>query len=207
MYIRSDTFARSKPAFLNILIVFEILSLFFRDFFGTATPYANLLDYLRNPPLECMTKHGRLFCKKQPPITHPLCLTLHEIFFGGIKKMKIHRLVFINDEKSKTEVKEKILTIPIKPGVKPGTEVIFTEEGDQNPNQIPADVIFIIKDRPHDTFTREDNNLVMVCEITLEEALMGTTVKVNTIDHRTIRVPITDVVLSVLHVFSGTYDY
>jgi hypothetical protein len=56
-----------------------------------------------------MTKHGRIFCKKQPPITHPLYLTLHEIFFGGIKKMKIHRLVYTNDEKTKTEVKEKYL--------------------------------------------------------------------------------------------------
>jgi hypothetical protein len=144
-----------------------------------------------------MTKHGRIFCKKQPPITHPLYLTLHEIFFGGIKKMKIHRLVYTNDEKTKTEVKEKILTVPIKPGVRPGTELVFPEEGDQNPNQIPADVIFITEDRPHETFTREEDNLVMVFSVTLEEALMGTTVTVNTIDHRTVRVPITDVILLV----------
>jgi DnaJ family protein B protein 13 len=166
----------------------------YKDFFGSTSPFANLLDYLINPNYECMTKHGRIFCKKQPPITHPLYLTLHEIFFGGIKKMKIHRLVYTNDEKTKTEVKEKILTVPIKPGVRPGTELVFPEEGDQNPNQIPADVIFITEDRPHETFTREEDNLVMIFSVTLEEALMGTTVTVNTIDHRTVRVPITDVI-------------
>lgn len=34
----------------------------------------------------------------------------------------------------------------------------------------------------------------MVANITLEQALLGTTVVVDTIDHRTIRVPITDIV-------------
>ena len=165
-----------------------------RDFFGTTSPYANLLDYLQNPAYECMTKHGKMFQQKQPPITHPLCLTLHEVFFGGIKKMKIHRLVYINDEKTKTEVKEKILTIQIKPGIRPGTELLFPEEGDQNPNQTPADVIFVTEDRPDETFSRKEDDLLMIYDVTLEEALMGTTVTVNTIDHRTIRVPITDVI-------------
>ncbi|EFA03257.1 dnaJ homolog subfamily B member 13 [Tribolium castaneum] len=166
----------------------------YKDFFGTTSPYANLLDYLRNPSYECMTKHGKIFCEKQPPITHPLHLTLHEIFFGGIKKMKIHRLVYINDEKTKTKVKEKILTIPIKPGVRPGTELVFPEEGDQSSNHVPADVIFVVQERPHEVFQREEDNLAMMCSVTLEEALMGTTVTVNTIDHRTVRVPITDVI-------------
>lgn len=79
--------------------------------------------------------------KKQPPIRHPLTLTLHEIFFGGVKKMKIHRLVFIDNEEARTEVKEKILTIPIKPGIRPNTEIVLPEEGDQNPTQIPGKII------------------------------------------------------------------
>lgn len=79
---------------------------------------------------------GRGIRKKQPPIYHPLCLTLHEIFFGGVKKMKIHRLQFVGEEQARTEIREKILSIPIKPGMKPNTEIIFPEEGDQNPTQI-----------------------------------------------------------------------
>lgn len=76
--------------------------------------------------------------KKQETIYHPLQLTLHEIFHGGIKKMKINRLVYIGQDDTKTEIKEKILTVPIKPGLHPGTYIKYTEEGDQNPTQIPG---------------------------------------------------------------------
>lgn len=125
--------------------------------------------------------------------------------------MKIHRLVFVSEDESRTEIREKILTIPIKPGIKPGTEIVFPEQGDQNPTHIPgnwgkleldyivmiaitADVIFVTEERPHETFKRADDDLIMIANITLEEALLGTTVVVDTIDHRTIRIPITDIV-------------
>ncbi|CAH1183398.1 unnamed protein product [Phaedon cochleariae] len=167
----------------------------YKDFFGTTSPYADLLDFLKNPPLLYKMADGnQCIRKKQEPIKHPLQLTLHEIFFGGVKKMKIQRLAFTNAEKSCTEIKEKILNISIKPGIRPNTEIIFPEEGDQNPAQIPADVIFITEDRPHETFVRDGDNLIIEVDVTLEEALLGTTVTVNTIDHRTIRIPITDVV-------------
>lgn len=84
------------------------------------------------------TKDGKGFKKKQNAIYHPLCLTLHEVFFGGVKKMKIQKLTYVNEEQNKTEIKEKILTIPIKPGLRPGTQIVFPEEGDQNPTQIPG---------------------------------------------------------------------
>lgn len=59
---------------------------------------------------------------------------------------------------------------------------------------VSADVIFIIEEKPHEIFTRENDNLVMVVKVTLQEALLGTTVTVNTLDHRIVRVPITDII-------------
>lgn len=116
---------------------------FYRDFFGTTSPYADLLDVLKNPPLLYRLGNEDIGVrKKQPPIRHPLALTLHEIFFGGVKKMKIHRLAFLSDEQSCTEIREKILSIPIKPGIKPNTEIVFPEEGDQNPTQIPGNCFY-----------------------------------------------------------------
>lgn len=110
-----------------------------RDFFGTSSPYADLLDYLLKPHQPTYdVPEGKGFRKKQNPIYHPLCLTLHEVFFGGVKKMKIQKLTYISEDETRTEVREKILTIPIKPGIRPGTEIIFPEEGDQNPTQIPG---------------------------------------------------------------------
>lgn len=59
---------------------------------------------------------------------------------------------------------------------------------------VAADVIFVTEERPHETFVRDKDNLIMTVDITLQEALLGTTVTVYTIDHRTVRVPITDIV-------------
>lgn len=57
-----------------------------------------------------------------------------------------------------------------------------------------ADIIFITEDRPHDKFVRQEDNLITVFNLSLEDALLGTTVTIITIDDRTIRIPITDVV-------------
>ena len=57
--------------------------------------------------------------------------------------MKIQRLVLVGDDKANTELREKILTIPIKPGLPTGTRIVFPEEGDQGPSKIPGKFIFI----------------------------------------------------------------
>lgn len=94
---------------------------------------------LKEKPSCYTTAEGNEVIKtKQPPIRHPLCLTLKEIYFGGVKKMKIHRLTFVDNKRTVTDIREKILTIPIKPGIKPNTEIIFPEEGDENPAFIPG---------------------------------------------------------------------
>lgn len=111
----------------------------YREFFGTDSPFADLLNILIDKPsLYTSASGNEVVRKKQPPIKHTLSLSLNEIYFGGIKKMKIQRLAFVNDEQTLTDIREKILTIPIKPGMKPDTEIIFPEEGDQNPAYIPG---------------------------------------------------------------------
>lgn len=52
--------------------------------------------------------------------------------------MKIQRLVLVGDDKSTTVSMEKILTIPIKSGIPPGTRIVFPEEGDQGPTKVPG---------------------------------------------------------------------
>lgn len=54
--------------------------------------------------------------------------------------MKIQKLTYISEDQTKTEIREKILTIPIKPGIRPGTEIVFPEEGDQNPAYISGKI-------------------------------------------------------------------
>ncbi|CAL7934854.1 unnamed protein product [Xylocopa violacea] len=166
----------------------------YREFFGTESPYADLLHILTQPSSLLEFPEGRGIKRKEEPLIKTLYLTLLEVLLGGIKKMKIQRLVLVGDDKSKTVVKEKILTIAIKPGIPTGTRIVFPEEGDQGPTKIPADVIFITEDRPHETFRREGSDLHMTVDIFLREALTGTVVTVNTLDDRTLRISLTSVI-------------
>ncbi|XP_043515559.1 dnaJ homolog subfamily B member 13-like [Frieseomelitta varia] len=166
----------------------------YKEFFGTESPYADLLYVLTQSLTLLEFPEGRGIKRKEEPLIKTLYLTLVEVFLGGIKKMKIQRLVLVGDDKSRTVTKEKILTIPIKPGIPTGTRIVFPEEGDQGPTKIPADVIFITEDRPHETFRREGSDLHMTVDIFLREALTGTVVTVNTLDDRTLRIPLTSVI-------------
>ncbi|CAB4062540.1 DNAJB5 [Lepeophtheirus salmonis] len=101
------------------------------------------------------------------PVEHDLFVTLEDIAKGVTKRMKISRRVVSSDGSIRKE--EKVLTINVKPGWKPGTKITFQKEGDQAPNKIPADIIFIIRDKPHKNFTREGSDLKYVAKISLKE--------------------------------------
>lgn len=75
----------------------------------------------------------------------------------------------LNPDGHTTSPKDKILTVNVKPGWKEvsllgsrvtnvsgqGTRVTFPNDGDQGPNIIPADIVFIVKYRDHVRFKRE----------------------------------------------------
>ncbi|XP_014299709.2 dnaJ homolog subfamily B member 13 [Microplitis demolitor] len=167
----------------------------FRNFFGTLNPYGDLVNILNDPQtMEIIYKMHTANKVKDEPIKKSLLLTLREIFFGGVKEVKIKKKVFVDSEKMNTVFKEKIISIPIKPGLPTGTEIVFYEEGDERFDRLPADIIFVTEDSPHEIFQREGDNLLMTTEIFLKDALIGTVVTVNTIDDRTIRVPITSII-------------
>ncbi|XP_028408624.1 dnaJ homolog subfamily B member 1-like [Dendronephthya gigantea] len=90
---------------------------------------------------------------KDPPIYKNMHLTLEEIKSGCTKKMKITKLVLNHDQITSRKV-EKILEIDVKPGSKEGTTITFPEEGDERKGVIPADIVFILKDR-RTSFTSE----------------------------------------------------
>ncbi|CAH0713917.1 unnamed protein product, partial [Brenthis ino] len=167
----------------------------YQEFFGTGNPYADLLDYYENPPPMFESPLGKGYKEKDQTIVRPLALTLEEVFRGCLKKMKIQRLVFTDETCSELKLREKVLSIPIKPGIYPNTEIKFKEEGDQGPTRIPADVIFITEDRPHENFVRSGlSDLLMFRTISLQEALCGITIVFSSLDDRTLRIKITDVI-------------
>ncbi|RDX93814.1 DnaJ-like subfamily B member 4 [Mucuna pruriens] len=130
--------------------------------------------------------------RKAPPIENKLPCTLEEIYRGTTKKMKISRE--IADASGKTMPVEEILTINVKPGWKKGTKITFPEKGNEQPNVTPADLVFIIDEKPHGVFSRDGNDLVVTQKISLAEALTGYTVHLTTLDGRNLTIPINTVI-------------
>ncbi|KAH7651856.1 Molecular chaperone (DnaJ superfamily) domain-containing protein [Dioscorea alata] len=130
--------------------------------------------------------------QKAAPIENLLPCSLEELYKGTTKKMKISRE--IADISGKTIPVEEILTIDIKPGWKKGTKITFPEKGNEQPNVIPADIIFVIDEKPHGVFTRDGNDLIATQKISLVEALTGYTVHLTTLDGRTLTIPINNVI-------------
>jgi len=114
--------------------------------------------------------HGPGMSKEKvqdPPIEYDLHITLEDVLKGCTKKMKISRKIFQSDGTSRTE--DKVLTINVKPGWKAGTKITFQREGDQTPNKIPADIVFIIRDKPHSLFKRDGSDLRYTAKMSLRE--------------------------------------
>ena len=87
----------------------------------------------------------------------------------------------------------EILTIDVKPGWKKGTKITFPDKGNEQLNQLSADLVFVIDEKPHVIYTRDSNDLIMNHSVSLAEALAGTTVNVTTLDNRDLSIPITDI--------------
>lgn len=89
---------------------------------------------------------------------------------------------------------EEIITIDIKPGWKRGTKITFPEKGNEQPNVIPADLVFIIDEKPHSVFKRDGNDLIVTHKISLVEAITGCTVNLTTLDGRSLAIPINNTI-------------
>ncbi|XP_022981315.1 dnaJ homolog subfamily B member 4-like isoform X1 [Cucurbita maxima] len=130
--------------------------------------------------------------KKPPPVETKLPCTLEELFSGSTRKMKISRTVV--DANGRQVPETEILTIDVKPGWKKGTKITFPDKGNEQPNQLPADLVFVIDEKPHDVFKRDGNDIIMNHRVTLAEALGGTTIYVTMLNGRNLSIPVIDIV-------------
>lgn len=95
---------------------------------------------------------------------------------------------------SKPITVQEILKIDIKPGWKKGTKITFPEKGNQEPGLPPADLIFVVEEKPHAVFQRDGNDLVVNHKISLLEALTGLSLNLTALDGRSLTLPVTDII-------------
>lgn len=109
----------------------------------------------------------------KPPteVSKPLVLTLEDMYNGATKRMKVSRK--LRDGSST----DKVLDIQVLPGWKSGTKIRFPKSGNETAHGDSQDLVFVVEDKPHERFTREENNLVVKVPLTLLEALTGSGVR------------------------------
>jgi DnaJ family protein B protein 4 len=130
--------------------------------------------------------------KKAPTIEQKLGCTLEDLYTGRTRRLKITKTIELEDGTSKVE--EKTIEINIKPGWKEGTRITFEEEGDQRVGVVPADIVFVIEQRPHAVFRRSGDDLYYSAEISLTQALCGPRLQITTLDNRTLEIHLPRVV-------------
>lgn len=173
----------------------------FSEVFGASYPFASMngtshsrsktpsRNKAQDNPSEGSSSGG---LRKAPPIENKLPCSLEDLYNGAVRKMKISRNVLGAGGKMTTM--EEVLSIKIKPGWKKGTKITFPEKGNEHQGIIPADLIFVIDEKPHDIFKRDGSDLVIVQKITLAEALGGSTVLIPLLNGKTLTVPLTEVI-------------
>ncbi|KAJ4832581.1 hypothetical protein Tsubulata_030782 [Turnera subulata] len=76
------------------------------------------------------------------------------------------------------EQQGELVNIDVKQGWIKGTKISFEGKGDERPGYQPADLVFVIDEKPHPLFTREGDDLELAVEIPLVQALTGCTISV-----------------------------
>mmetsp|Transcript_42513 Transcript_42513/g.98542 ORF Transcript_42513/g.98542 Transcript_42513/m.98542 type:complete len:338 (-) Transcript_42513:96-1109(-) len=126
------------------------------------------------------------------PAVFEVACSLEELYNGTTKKMKVKR-TSVTLQREPTAV----LELEVKPGWKAGTKVTFSGEGDEIGSSGRAqDVVFVIREKKHATFTREGSNLLHHARIPLVDALTGSKIDVPSLDNRILRVNVRDIVTS-----------
>ena len=164
----------------------------FSSFFGTSNPFADFGFGESQPFTNRLKKSGPA---KSEAVVSDLPCSLEELFNGCSKKLRIVRKRFSGQDGTGELVDEaKVLTVSVKPGWKKGTKITFPCEGDEAPNTIPADVVFVIAESPHASLSREGGDLVFTARVSLADALTECAVVVPTLDGRSLSLPCPEVV-------------
>lgn len=79
------------------------------------------------------------------------------------------------DVPSEERCKEEVTTLEavVERGMADGSAITFERASEQSPGQVPGDVILQVEAVPHRVFKRNGNDLSMVLQLTLRQALLG----------------------------------
>lgn len=116
---------------------------------------------------------------KGQDVEFTVTISLEEAFAGGKKSLSLQSL-------------SQNITVTIPPGIGAGQKLRVSGKGSPSPMGGPAgDLLLVIQIAPHPDFQCEGSDLIIPKPISVTEALLGTKIKVPTIDGKkiTLKVP------------------
>ena len=87
--------------------------------------------------------------------------------------------------------RRKMITIHIPAGIESGQQIRYEGMGDNSiPDLRPGDLMVNVSVKPHHIFRREGSNIVVDQEISVWDALIGTSINIRTLDNKTLDINI-----------------
>lgn len=84
----------------------------------------------------------------------------------------------------KTLRDRSILEVHVEKGMRNNQKLVFSGEGNQEPDLQPGNVVVVLEEKPHPVFKRSQNDLLMTMPLQLVEALCGFQKVIKTLDNR-----------------------
>lgn len=125
--------------------------------------------------------------------------------FGG-RQMRKNKTLSINVEITLEDVllgkdinaeigipggRKKIINIQVPPGIEHGQQIRYEGMGDNSiPDIRPGDLIVNVLIRNHSTFKREGTSLIIEKEVSVWDALIGTSINIQTLDQKILNINI-----------------
>lgn len=160
----------------------------FETFFGDDNLFGNMGLY----DIDFQSKQHRKREQKlqMDTVYHDLPCTLEELCLGAEKVVTVTRKRYLAESKSLID-ESKVLKVKLEPSWKTGMQISMHKEGDEDEEREAGDLVFTIKEIPHQYFQKDnDNNLIFHAKITLCEALTDCIIRVPTLSgKKTLVVP------------------
>ena len=85
---------------------------------------------------------------------------------------------------------EEIIEVPIPKGIHQGIQLKISGKGNEVVGGASGDLLVVVEEKEHESFKREGINLHYNLVISIDEAILGTSKEIKTLEDKAIRVPI-----------------
>lgn len=130
---------------------------------------------------------------QEVPLEVAVPCTLEDLYNGAIKRIPVTRRQ-LNDDGVTTREDTKLFTLHINKGYRSNMKLVFEREGNEGSNRTSGDLVFVVNELPHPTFTRKGDDLHFQATIPLITGLTGSIVELTMLDDRKFKVPINDII-------------